>query len=905
MGTRFRHAFHFPIQKFDDEIGLYKNFRYLEDFLQQLAEQDGQGPTTILAPSDYSNPELANVVLNGRTDAAVINELLLVDGWIHILPGTVKLETGLITPSASSGNINKITGSGWSTILKVTASISNAIFFSFQQRLTIRDLVIDCDSKTSTAGLSWDAVIDMHIDRVWIKNSSARGFRAVSGETYSLVNCLASNNGTVGFDLQFDSDNQDARVIGCTARDNTGSGFTVAESTDDSGVLVGCVSTDNGGWGFDMNTNKTILNVGYVASGNSSGNVRSGGGSAHGIEEQVYVPGDHAALNVESFSTASTDVSTSLKPDGAGSVEFVDSDHATDLLNVGVNTHTNIDDFLDFFNGTFMEAFDATVSESGGTVSLDLAKVGGGNLTTRFSSGLVTHTAGAIALTTGSDTSPTENFIYILATSPTTLVKSTSAWPTGEHIKVAYLVVPSSTFVAANGVYVNQNWNDFAMNAVGQGHLSHVAERARRTHAEYFTGINGNGTQGYLTPTAGAVDLITTAGIVYQLHEHTFNAFTTVSAANVALVKNWSGDAYHDITNLYDIVADSTGATIGNNKYFNLIIWGVANKTGQYSPLIINLPAGTYHTAASAAADDDNLDDFDIPDFFHTESSTGFLIARITIQMKTGGGTWSNITTTDLRGFSSLSATGGAAATVTEFADNVFNIHDETDETKELSFNVGANVSTATHRVVTIQDADGTMEFTGHAPESHSGTGITGAELEDLSDGGATTLHKHDHGGQDGLADDDHTNLLNSTRHSENHSAMRIERATTAQTVSNSTVTTVIFNSERFQNDTKGDLSRNLSTGVITIDTTGVYEVTAGLRWVNNNTGNRYLILKLNGTTTIAEGNHAASGEGQVIIATIWEFTATDTIEMQVFQNSGGNLNIQADARTYFTVHKL
>lgn len=27
----------------------------------------------------------------------------------------------------------------------------------------------------------------------------------------------------------------------------------------------------------------------------------------------------------------------------------------------------------------------------------------------------------------------------------------------------------------------------------------------------------------------------------------------------------------------------------------------------------------------------------------------------------------------------------------------------------------------------------------------------------DLTDGGATTLHKHDHGGQDGLADDDHT----------------------------------------------------------------------------------------------------------------------------------------------------
>ena len=44
-----------------------------------------------------------------------------------------------------------------------------------------------------------------------------------------------------------------------------------------------------------------------------------------------------------------------------------------------------------------------------------------------------------------------------------------------------------------------------------------------------------------------------------------------------------------------------------------------------------------------------------------------------------------------------------------------------------------------------------------HTAASHSDQGATGAELEDLTDSGATTLHKHDHGGQDGLADDDHS----------------------------------------------------------------------------------------------------------------------------------------------------
>ncbi len=44
-----------------------------------------------------------------------------------------------------------------------------------------------------------------------------------------------------------------------------------------------------------------------------------------------------------------------------------------------------------------------------------------------------------------------------------------------------------------------------------------------------------------------------------------------------------------------------------------------------------------------------------------------------------------------------------------------------------------------------------------HTAASHSDQGATGAELETLTDGSATTLHKHDHGGMDGLADDDHT----------------------------------------------------------------------------------------------------------------------------------------------------
>ncbi len=39
-------------------------------------------------------------------------------------------------------------------------------------------------------------------------------------------------------------------------------------------------------------------------------------------------------------------------------------------------------------------------------------------------------------------------------------------------------------------------------------------------------------------------------------------------------------------------------------------------------------------------------------------------------------------------------------------------------------------------------------------------THLSATNHTDLTDGGATTLHKHDHGGMDGLADDDHSQYL-------------------------------------------------------------------------------------------------------------------------------------------------
>lgn len=361
-----------------------------------------------------------------------------------------------------------------------------------------------------------------------------------------------------------------------------------------------------------------------------------------------------------------------------------------------------------FFYGTFAESFDAIATSDGATVTMSLEQTGGGDLTMQFSSGNAifdTTPAATIALTAGSNASPTDNYVYILE-STLALTLSTSDWPSTEHIKVGYFYVPSAAFVQASGTYINQNWNDHLDGMDSMGHMPHLAQHARLQGARYTSGIVGIGTDGYLTPTASNVELSYSSGVVYQLHKHIVPLFDT-AVGDKALVKNWSGDAWHAITNLFDITADSTGTTIGNNKYFNLVIWGVANKTGEFTPTSINLPAGSYNTRSGAEADSSGFDDFSIPAAFSTDSSTGFLIARITIKM---GTTWIVASTVDLRTSGVLAATGGSTTPQVEFPDNQFKLFDESDVTKIAEFQL-SGITTATTRTLTIQDSDGTLAY--------------------------------------------------------------------------------------------------------------------------------------------------------------------------------------------------
>jgi hypothetical protein len=120
---------------------------------------------------------------------------------------------------------------------------------------------------------------------------------------------------------------------------------------------------------------------------------------------------------------------------------------------------------------------------------------------------------------------------------------------------------------------------------------------------------------------------------------------------------------------------------------------------------------------------------------------------------------------------------------------------------------------------------------------------------------------------------------------------------TSAQSIANATFTNVNFEAENF--DTDGFHSTVTNTSRMTIPTgkNGKYLVTANLAFDTNSTGIRACVIRKN-NADYAKGTWiGAFNESAVLVATqIIDLVATDYIEIQVYQSSGGALNIKGDA---------
>lgn len=310
-----------------------------------------------------------------------------------------------------------------------------------------------------------------------------------------------------------------------------------------------------------------------------------------------------------------------------------------------------IDTVQNFWNGVLRESLDFLITSDGVTVTGSLSPQNGhDDMTMIFSDGLAlldTDPPVTIALTPGTDTNPQTNFVYIPQATKV-LTVSTTDWPVAvEHIKIATVVLRSASATQADGALRNQNWNDHIQSTtIHQGHLSHIGERIRQEHAKWNTGTEGTLT--IVAPsTPDDVYVAATAGTVYQMHRQAFPAMD-MQTGDVIHVVNDSVAPFKTVTNLNGELLDASGNTLVNRS-FAFVVWGVQNKSGEASQLMLNLPTNSYTSASQAISDPSNYSVYDIPPQF---AGVGFLIARFILsQSAAGGGTWTLESTTDLRGY--------------------------------------------------------------------------------------------------------------------------------------------------------------------------------------------------------------------------------------------------------------
>ncbi len=358
------------------------------------------------------------------------------------------------------------------------------------------------------------------------------------------------------------------------------------------------------------------------------------------------------------------------------------------------------------WNGSILETTDVNVTSNGTIITLSVEKNGGGNQTVVFSDGYHdwdTSPADTIVLTEGTDEVGVQNFVFFLQ-STKALTANTTGFPSAEHAPIATVICQSAASLQTDGCMKCHVWTDHLIQPTDQGHVGDISSWIRMHHSLWISGVVQTFT---ITTNGGSADnviLTTTSGVVLQLHNHNFPAFTGTPDIYVV---NDSVSPFTKVTDLNALLTDSTGASM-SGKFFSLVIWGVVSEDEADCKLFCNLPGGSYNTSAGVTADASKFANFDTPNDY---AGTSFLIAQWNLRHQTSAsGTWSSVDEIDLRGLQPSITPGGTSAFPNEFIDSVFRILDDGDNTKEIAFQA-SGITAATTRTLTVPDASGTIAY--------------------------------------------------------------------------------------------------------------------------------------------------------------------------------------------------
>lgn len=405
------------------------------------------------------------------------------------------------------------------------------------------------------------------------------------------------------------------------------------------------------------------------------------------------------------------------------------------IIEVQINAESNTQDVIKIFNGSVLEDTSTTVASNGTIVTLSYEKNGGGNLSLFFDAGFTNFVAApaTVALTAGSDTAPTLNYVYI-PKSTNTLTANQSGFPTNEQVvPVATVFVQSASSVVTDGVFKMHAWTDHLSNTVDQGHLSHVNNWIRAQPASWSSGVVPTTT---ITVNGGAIDNVdfsNTSGTVLQLHEHAFPALDMAGSDPIFII-NDSTTAYDRLTDLSGLDTTSLGVTLrNNNTYYSVVVIGVISEDAGDSQIYGLAPSCSYANATDVVTDPLGCSNYAIPSDF---TGTGFLIARLNLRYQTAAsGTITEISTEDCNQGECpvVAGGGGSVGGGPETSDNLWRVFNVSDSTKEMAFDA-SNITTSTTRTFDWPDNNGTVITSGNLSDITSLASATTATTQSSND---------------------------------------------------------------------------------------------------------------------------------------------------------------------------
>ncbi len=121
--------------------------------------------------------------------------------------------------------------------------------------------------------------------------------------------------------------------------------------------------------------------------------------------------------------------------------------------------------------------------------------------------------------------------------------------------------------------------------------------------------------------------------------------------------------------------------------------------------------------------------------------------------------------------------------------------------------------------------------------------------------------------------------------------AVQVTKSVT-QSIANSTVTTLTWDTENFDTDIMHDTVTNNSR--LTARKAGKYVIFMNIVFSSSNTGGRQLLIRKNGTTQLWSNFFANTlgGQDQLLTATIADLAANDYIEGQVWHSAGAAIDV-------------